>query len=112
MDRNEGQSEQEQESDASRQRRIRIEAERMGDSMFSKETRDHLVRATTEIVLAIDSMIPRDKIPEDVKQHYLAAKKESLLLVRSILDSQIGLVQDLQSGEQPPEAGLRKIELD
>ena len=81
MDRDEEQSEQEIEDDASRQRRIRFEAEKLGESMFSKETRDHLVKATAEIILAVDSMIPRDKIPEDVKQHYLAAKRESLLLV-------------------------------
>jgi predicted component of type VI protein secretion system len=112
MDGNESQSEQRVEDEMTRQRRIRFEAEKMGESMFSKETRDHLVRASTEIILAIDSMIPRDKIPEDVKQHYLTAKRESLLLVRSLLDSQINLVRDIENKEQPPEAGLRKIELE
>jgi hypothetical protein len=85
----------------------------MSDAVFSKETRDHLVRASTEIILAVDSMIPRDKIPEDVKQHYLAAKRETMLLIRTLLDAQINMVMDLESKtEPPPEEGLRKIDLE
>ena len=112
MEEHEDQIEQEAEGEMDRQRRIRIEAEKMGESMFSKETRDHLVRVSTEMVLAIDSMIPRDKIPEDVRRHFMAAQRETLLLVRSVLDAQIGLCRDLESKEQPPETGLRKIELE
>lgn len=112
MDENEDRTEQGTESDMDRQRRIRFEAEKMGESMFSKETRDHLVRASTEMILAIDSMIPRDKIPEDVKKHFVAAQRETLLLVRSVLDAQLSLCQDIEAKEQPPEAGLRKIELE
>jgi hypothetical protein len=100
------------EDDAARKRRIKADAERMSEAVFSSETRDHLIRATTEIILAVDSMIPRDKIPEDVKQHYLAAKRETMLLVRSVLDAQINLVQDLETKrEGPPEPGLHKIDL-
>jgi hypothetical protein len=101
------------EDDAARTRRIKADAEKMSDAIFSKETRDHVVRASTEIILAVDSMIPRDKIPEDVKQHYLAAKRETMLLIRSILDAQINMVLDLESKEEPPpeEPGLRKIDL-
>lgn len=100
------------EDDATRKRRIKADAERMSDTVFSKETRDHLVRASTEIILAVDSMIPRDKIPEDVKQHYLAAKRETMLLIRSVLDAQINMVMDLESKKEgPPEPGLRKIDL-
>jgi predicted component of type VI protein secretion system len=101
------------EDEAARKRRIKMEAEKLSESVFSKETRDHLVRAGTEIILAVDSMIPRDKIPEDVKEHYLAAKKETLLLVKSLLDAQVTMVQDLQEKkEAPPEPGPRKIKLD
>jgi len=105
--------EQECEDEAERARRIKRDAEKLSESMFSKDTRDHLVRASTEMILALDSMIPRDRIPEDVKQHYLAAKKETLLLVKSILDAQITMVGDLESKkEAPPEPGLRKIDLE
>jgi hypothetical protein len=99
------------EDEAQRKQRIKYEAEKLSESVFSKETRDHFVRASTEMILAIDSMIPRDKIPEDVKQHYLAAKKETMLLIRSVLDAQITMVQDLENKEEPPERGLKKIDL-
>ncbi len=100
------------EDEAARKRRIKADAEKMSDAVFSKETRDHLVRASTEVILAVDSMIPRDKIPEDVKQHYLAAKRETMLLIRSVLDAQITMVQDLESDKAaPPEPGLKKIDL-
>jgi|ADurb_Cas_02_Slu_FD_contig_31_356648_length_1315_multi_3_in_0_out_0_2 hypothetical protein len=112
MDREETQNEAGPENEAGRQRRIRHEAERLGETMFSGETREHLIRATTEIILAVDSMIPREMIPDEVKQHYLAAKREGLLLVRAILDAHINLVRDIESKEQPPETGLRKIELE
>lgn len=103
---------QECEDEAARKRRIKADAEKMSDAIFSKETRDHLVRASTEAILAIDSMIPRDKIPEDVKQHYLAAKRETMLLIKSVLDAQINMVQDLESKKEgPPEPGLKKIDL-
>lgn len=112
MDENENQSEQGTESEMDRQRRIRYEAEKMGESMFSKETRDHLVRASTEMILAIDSMIPRDKIPEDVKKHFMAAQRETLMLFRSVIDSQLSMCRDIEAQEEPPEGGLRKIELE
>ncbi len=112
MEESEKQAEQGVEEDMTHQRRIRYEAERMGETVFSKDTRDHLIRASTEMILAIDSMIPRDKIPEDVKQHFLAAKRETLLLVRSVIDAQIGMVRDIENKEEPPETGLRKIELE
>jgi hypothetical protein len=100
------------EDEATRKRRIKADAERMSEAVFSKETRDHLVRASTEIILAVDSMIPRDKIPEDVKVHYLAAKRETMLLIRTVLDAQIHMVQDLESKKEgPPDPGLRKIDL-
>jgi hypothetical protein len=112
MEENEDQSEQETEDEATHQRRIRYDAEKMGEAVFSRDTREHLIRASTEMILAIDSMIPRDKIPEDVKQHFLAAKRETLMLVRSVIDAQIGMVRDVEAKEEPPETGLRKIELE
>jgi hypothetical protein len=100
------------EDEEARKRRIRCDAEKMSEAVFSRETRDHLVKAGTELLLAFDSMIPRDKIPEDVKQHYLAAKRETMLLVKTLLDAQIGMVRDLEEKTPPPETGLRKIQLD
>lgn len=105
-----------EEQEELRARKMRHDAERMAEAMFSKESRDHLVRAGTELVLAIDSMVPRDMVPPAVKEHYLAAKKETILLLKALLDAQLGMVEDLEKPvERPPdevEPGLRKIELD
>lgn len=99
-----------------RKRKMRHDAENLSDAVFNKETRDHLVRAGTEIILAVDSMVPRDKIPSDVKKHFLAAKRETLLLFRALLDAQLGMIRDLQKPVERPadevEPGLRKIELE
>ena len=48
---------------------MRHDAENLSDAVFNKETRDHLVRAGTEIILAVDSMVP-SKIPSDVKNTF------------------------------------------
>jgi len=55
-----------------------------------------MVRAGTEFVLALDAMVPRDMVPPAVKEHYLAAKRESLLLLKALLDAQLGMVDDLE----------------
>ena len=106
----------EEEREALRARKIKADAERMSEAMFSKEARGHLVRAGTEMVLAIDSMLPRDIIPPEVREHYLAAKREAILLMRAILDAQLGMVEDLgkpvEKREDEVEPGLRKIELE
>ncbi len=70
-----------------------------------KATKQHLVRAGTEMVLALDSMIPRDRIPDDVKEHYIAAKRETILLIKSILDAQLEMVRDIErKRKEPPPA--------
>ena len=92
----------EEEREALRARKIKADAERMSEAMFSREARDHLVRAGTEMVLAIDAMLPRDLIPPEVREHYLAAK--------------LGMVEDLgkpvEKREDEVEPGLRKIQLE
>ncbi|KQM12710.1 hypothetical protein AOA80_00690 [Methanomassiliicoccales archaeon RumEn M1] len=106
----------EEEYEALRARKIKADAEKMAEAMFSKEARDHLVRAGTELVLAIDAMMPRDLVPPEVREHYLGAKRETLLLIRSILDAQLGMVEDLgkpvEKREDEVEPGLRKIDLE
>jgi hypothetical protein len=57
------------------------------------------------MVLALDSMIPRDRIPDDVKEHYIAAKRETILLIKSILDAQLEMVRDIErKRKEPPPA--------
>ncbi len=86
-------------------------AEELSESVFTKETRTHLIRASTELILAIDSMIPREKIPPEVKEHYLAAKRETVLLAKALLDAQLKAIDEFARPEERPPEGLRKIEL-
>lgn len=98
-------------ADRSHKRRVRMEAEKLGQMVFTSETRDHLVRAGTEMILAIDSMVPKGLVPPDVKKHYLAAKRETILLVKALLDAQLEVVKDLERDEEPPPS-FHKIDLD
>ena len=95
------------ESQEERQRRIRCEAKTFSEEVFSSETISHLVKASIEFILAIDSMIPRDRIPKDVVEHYTNAKKESILLLRALLNAQLKTVEETQERK-----GLQKIDLD
>ncbi len=91
-----------------RKERIREEAKKLSEMVFSKETTDHLVRAGTEMLMAIDSMIPYDKIPPDVREHYSAAKRETLMLIRALLNAEI---EAKKAGEEKKEH-LEKIDLE
>jgi hypothetical protein len=106
----------EDEREELRVRKIRADAERMSEAIFSKEIRDHLVRAGTELLLALDAMVPRDMVPPEVKEHYLGAKREAIMLMKAVLDAQLGFIEDLQKPvekrEDEIEPGLRRIELE
>jgi hypothetical protein len=87
--------------------RIRREAMALSQEIFSNETISHLVRASTEFILAVDSMIPRDQIPREVREHYTNAKKETILLFKSLLDAQLKTVE-----EDSERQGFKKIDLE
>jgi hypothetical protein len=57
--------------------------------MMPKETQMHIFRGFSEFALAMDSMIPWDQMPSDVRDHGQAAKREMLLMLRSMIDSQL-----------------------
>ena len=92
-------------------RRVRMEAEKLSQMVFTAETRDHLVRAGTEMILAMDSMIPRGLVPPEAKEHYLAAKRETMLLMKTLLDAHLEVIKDLEKNEEPPPS-FHKIDLD
>lgn len=100
-----------EEEESMRRCRIRKEAESLADSVLTKEAKEHFVRAATELLLAADSMVPRDRIPPDVKEHYVAVKREGALLIKAIMDAQLKAMDDLKKEKECPE-GLRKIDLD
>lgn len=73
-----------------------------------KETQMHLFRAGTELALALETLLPKSRMPEEVKEHAMAARKEVLLMVRAMIDS------NLEEKEKcaPSSAGLKKIEIE
>jgi hypothetical protein len=78
---------------------------------ISQDTVGHLMKAATEFLGAMDTMMPKKKIPEEVRVHYKAAKKEMLLMARAILDAKIAECDD----EKPAAEGeprVRKINLE
>lgn len=100
------------EEETGRGHRLKEEAERITEAILPKPAREHLVRAGSEMLLALDYMIPRDKIPDDVKQHLIAAKRETLMIWKCLLDAQLNVIKEMERKPQEEETGLRKIELE
>jgi hypothetical protein len=80
---------------------------KISESIFSREARDHLVRAGTEILLALDSMIPASKFPPEARRHYLAAKREFLLMIKSVIDANLQVIDNIQKRER----SIKKIDV-
>ena len=80
----------------------------MKDALLSKETTEHVMKAGTELFLALDSIIPESRMPADARKHYLAAKREFLLMMKSVIDANLEAVDTLQGKES---SGLKKIEV-
>jgi hypothetical protein len=81
----------------------------MGD-MLPKETQMHLFKAATELAMAFENIMPKNKVPDDVKQHAMAAQREFLMMMRAFLDHQIEQVGKRGSGYEP-ESKLKKIDV-
>jgi hypothetical protein len=62
--------------------------------MISKEAQMHIFRGISELALAMDTMMPRSQMPEEVKQHAKAAKREVLLMLRSMIDAHLSKVPE------------------
>lgn len=74
--------------------------------MFSRETQKHLVKAGSEFLLALDSMLPHSVLPPETRQHMRAMRREFLLMARSIIDSKLESVDEQGARE------LEKIDLE
>ncbi len=77
--------------------------------MIPQEAVGHLMKAATEFLGAMDTMMPKKKMPSEVRVHYLAAKKEMMLMARAMLDAQIAACD---SGQTEDEPRIRKINLE
>ncbi|MDD1768081.1 MAG: hypothetical protein LUQ27_05915 [Methanomassiliicoccales archaeon] len=87
---------------------MKEEAKRMKEALLSKETTEHIMKAGTELLLALDSVIPESRIPAEARKHYLAAKKEFLLMMKSVIDANLQAVEDL---EKTDSSKLKKIDV-
>ncbi|NLX47165.1 MAG: hypothetical protein GXY70_03215 [Euryarchaeota archaeon] len=74
-----------------------------------QDTVVHLMRSGTEFLAAMDTLMPRNVMPPEVKEHYNNIRKETLLLFRSFVDSQL---KDMDKKTEAPSPRLRKIDLD
>ena len=88
--------------------RIKEEAKRMKDALLSKETTEHVMKAGIELFLALDSVIPESRIPADARKHYLAAKKEFLLMMKSVIDANLEALDNLEKSDS---SKLKKIDV-
>ncbi|MFP4545574.1 MAG: hypothetical protein ACLFPN_01835 [Methanomassiliicoccales archaeon] len=88
--------------------KARGEAEELLRGVVSEEAREHLFKAGSEMLLAMDSVVPHSKVPVDVRRHYLRMKKEFLLMAKSLIDSNLDALEE--KGERSER--LKKIELD
>jgi hypothetical protein len=91
----------------SRKDAMRKEAEEMMKVVFSEEAREHLIKAGSELLLALEVMMPQSRFTEDTKRHYQTMRREFLLTAKSIIDSRLEGVEGKKAGH-----GLKKIELD
>ncbi len=84
---------------------------RMGTNlkdMMSKETQMHIFKGISELAMAMEGMIPKTQMPEDAKQHAKAAKREMLLMLRSLIDAKLsGPANDVEQDKN-----LKKIEVE
>ncbi len=69
----------------------------------------HLMKSGTEFLAAMDTLMPRNIMPPEAKVHYNNIRKETLLLFRSFIDSQLN---EIDKKKDAPAPRLRKIDLD
>ncbi len=80
-----------------------------GTGPLKQDTVVHLMKSGTEFLMAMDTLMPRNAMPPEVKEHYNNIKKETLLLFRSFIDTQL---KDMEGKAEAPAPRLRKIDLD
>ena len=81
------------------------------EGRIPQETVGHLMRAATEFLGAMDTMMPKKKMPTEVRKHYKAAKKEMLLMARAMLDAKIAECDGERTATEE-EPRIRKINLE
>ncbi len=80
-----------------------------GPGPIPQDTVVHLMKSGTEFLAAMDSLMPCNVMPPEVKEHYNNIKKETLLLFRSFIDSHL---KEMEEKGEAPAPRIRKINLD
>lgn len=96
-------------SESEKQEKPRRPSKTMGGGPLPQDTVVHLMKSGTEFLAAMDTLMPRNVMPPEVKEHYNNIRKETLLLFRSFIDTQL---KDMEGKAEAPAPRLRKIDLD
>ncbi len=91
---------------------LKNEVEKLINVLFPPEARQHMVRATTEVILAVDAAMPKGLVPQEVKDQYEVVRRETATLVKTMVHAATNPQQaDNESkSEEKEEKGLQKIE--
>jgi hypothetical protein len=81
-----------------------------GAAYMDKEGLQHLMKGATEIMMAMEQMIPKRQMSPEVKLHAKNVKREMLLLARAMLDVKIKECDEEE--KEAPTPKLKKIKLD
>ncbi|MCX6650376.1 MAG: hypothetical protein NT131_01770 [Methanomassiliicoccales archaeon] len=74
-----------------------------------QDTVVHLMKSGTEFLLAMDTLLPKNVMTPEIKEHYKNIKKETMLLFRAFIDSHL---KDMEEKAEAPAPRLRKIDLE
>jgi len=85
--------------------------EHLATNLLTRETIDHLTKAMTEILKAANSTIEEIEIPKETKNHLIRAEKETVLALRDFLDAVLQELERIEKRKQKPEA-LKEIEIE
>lgn len=91
---------------------LKNEVEKLINVLFPPEARQHMVRATTEVILAVDAAMPKGLVPQEVKDQCEVVRRETATLVKTMVHAATNPQQanGESKSEEKEEKGLQKIE--
>lgn len=91
---------------------LKKDVEKLINVLFPPEARQHMIRATTEVILAVDAAMPKGLVPQEVKDQYEVVRRETATLVKTMVHAATNPQPpaDEPKSEENEEKGLQKIE--
>ena len=89
---------------------LKKEVEKLVNVVFPPESRQHVLRATSELILAVDGAIPKGLVPKEVKDQCEVVRKETVTLVKTMVHAASCPQKAEEATEEKEEKGLQKIE--